>query len=173
MEAVGYDMYLKLLSEAISEEKGETIQKKADDCVVDIQVDAYIPEKYIESPSQRIDMYRKIAVVSDENDKSDVIAELIDRYGEPPKAVVGLLDIAILRNTASSLGITEISQRNGSLLFYTAYPSMEHISALSNALKGRVLFSNLDKPYISVKMIKGDKPAVLIDTVMKIMKQQE
>lgn len=173
MEAVGYDMYLKLLSEAIAEEKGEPIQKKADDCVVDIQVDAYIPEKYIESPSQRIDMYRKIAVVSDENDKSDVIAELIDRYGEPPKSVVGLIDIAVLRNTASSLGITEISQRNGNLLFYTANPSIEHISALSNALKGRVLFNNLDKPYISVKMIKGDKPAVLIDTVMKIMKQQE
>lgn len=169
MESVGYDMYLKLLSEAIAEEKGEAPQKKADDCVVDIQVDAYIPEKYIESPSQRIDMYRKIAVVSNEQDKSDIIAELIDRYGEPPKSVTGLINIAVLRNTASNLGITEISQRNGSVLFYTPNPSLERISALSNHFKGRVFFNNLDKPYISVKLIKGDKPALLINEVMEIM----
>jgi transcription-repair coupling factor (superfamily II helicase) len=171
MEAVGYDMYLKLLSEAIAEEKGEELPKKADDCVVDIQIDAYIPEKYIESPSQRIDMYRKIAMVSDENDKSDIIAELIDRYGEPPRAVTGLIDIAVLRNTASNLGITEVSQRNGSLLFYTANPSIECISALSGKYKGRVMFNNLAKSYISVKLARNEKPAVIINEVLSVMKQ--
>ena len=171
MEAVGYDMYLKLLSEAIAEEKGEELPKKADECVVDIQVDAYIPDNYIESPSQRIDMYKKIALVSDENDKSDIIAELIDRYGEPPKSVMGLIDVAVLRNTASNLGITEISQRNGSLLFYTANPSMEYISALSGKYKGRVMFNNLAKSYISIKLAKNEKPAVIINEVLSIMKQ--
>lgn len=171
MEAVGYDMYLKLLNEAIAEEKGEAPAKKADDCVVDIQVDAYIPDKYIESPSQRIDMYRKIALISDENSKSDIIAELIDRYGEPPKAVIGLLDIAVLRNTASNLGITEVSQRNGSLLFYAENPSVECISALAKFFKGRVMFNNLGKPYISVKLVKNEKPASVIKQVLQIMNQ--
>jgi len=171
MEAVGYDMYLKLLNEAIAEEKGEAPAKKADDCVVDVQVDAYIPDKYIESPSQRIDMYRKIALISDETSKSDIIAELIDRYGEPPKAVMGLLDIAVLRNTASNLGITEVSQRNGSLLFYTANPSVECISALAKFFKGRVMFNNLGKPYISVKLVKNEKPASVIKQVLELMSQ--
>lgn len=173
MESVGYDMYLKLLSEAIAEEKGEPLPKKADDCVVDIQVDAYIPEKYIESPSQRIDMYKKIAVISNEEDKSDIIAELIDRYGDPPKSIVGLIDIAVLRNKAASIGISEIAQRNNALLFYMASPSLEMISALSGKFKGRVFFSSLDKPYISVKLQKNEKPASLIREVIDFIAQSE
>ncbi|HOC35230.1 MAG TPA: transcription-repair coupling factor, partial [Ruminococcus flavefaciens] len=108
MEAVGYDMYLKLLSEAIAEEKGE-IPEKIPECLVDIQIDAHIPETYISSLNQRIDMYRKIMLVNEDNDKTDLIDELIDRYGEPPKSVLGLIEVSLLRNKAAHLGITEIS----------------------------------------------------------------
>lgn len=118
MESVGYDMYLRLLSEAIAEEKGET-PERIPECLVDIQIDAHIPEKYIESLNQRIDIYRKIILVSQDEDKSDLIDELIDRYGEPPKAVVGLIEVSLIRNKAAHLGITEISQKNGQMYFYT------------------------------------------------------
>ncbi len=171
MAAVGYDMYLKLLSEAIAEEKGETPVKKAEDCVIDLQIDAYIPEKYIESPAQRIDMYRKIAAATNENDKSDLIAELIDRYGEPPKSVTGLIDIAVLRTSCAIVGITEISQRNNSILFYISEPSLKMISVLSGVFKGRVMFSNLGKPYISVKTAKGDKPYELASQVVEVISE--
>ncbi len=168
IETVGYEMYLKLLSEAIAEEKGE-VPEKASDCVVDIQINAHIPEDYIESMAQRIDAYKKIAVISSKEDSQDLIDEFIDRYGDPPKAILGLIEVSLLRNVAARLGITEISQRNGNLLFYTASPEMSQIKALSAAYKGRVLFNSLAKPYISVKLEKMQKPEKLISEVIEIM----
>ncbi|MDE7137250.1 MAG: transcription-repair coupling factor, partial [Ruminococcus sp.] len=94
MEAVGYDMYLKLLSEAVAEEKGEK-PEKIPECLIDIQIDAHIPEKYISSLNQRIDIYRKIMIVNNKEDKADLIDELIDRYGEPPKSVLGLIEVSL------------------------------------------------------------------------------
>ena len=161
-------MYLKLLSEAIAEEKGD-VPEKASDCVVDIQIDAHIPEEYIESMAQRIDAYKKIAVISTKEDSQDLIDEFIDRYGDPPKAILGLIEVSLIRNSAARLGITEISQRNGNLLFYTASPEMSQIKALSANYKGRVLFNSLAKPYISVKLEKMQKPEKLIAEVIEIM----
>ena len=124
MEAVGYEMYLQLLNEAIAEEKGEPIQKTAE-CVVDLQMEAHIPETYIESLSQRLDIYRKIAAITTEEDQSELLDELIGRYGEPPKAILGLLTVALLRNRAAQLGITEITQRNQTLYFYIEHPTQD------------------------------------------------
>ncbi|MBP1565273.1 MAG: transcription-repair coupling factor [Oscillospiraceae bacterium] len=169
IETVGYDMYLKLLSDAIAEERGDVQEKKAEDCVVDIQIDAHIPEKYIESMPQRIDAYKKIAIVQTQEDSEELIDEFIDRYGEPPKAIIGLINISLLRNTAARLGITEISQRNGCLLFYIASPEMSQIKALSANFKGRVMFNSLAKPYISVKLLPHQKPELLISDVIDIM----
>ncbi|MBO4493735.1 MAG: transcription-repair coupling factor [Ruminococcus sp.] len=165
MEAVGYDMYLQLLSEAISEEKGEQ-PEKIPECLVDIQIDAHIPEDYISSLNQRIDMYRKIMLVNNEQDKSDLIDELIDRYGDPPKSVVGLIDVSLLRNKAAHLGITEISQRNGAMYFYTEYVSTDQIAALQKAYKGRIAFNGAGKSYVSVKISPKTLPFdMMIETV--------
>jgi transcription-repair coupling factor (superfamily II helicase) len=152
MEAVGYDMYLQLLSEAIAEEKGEQ-PEKIPECLVDIQIDAHIPENYISSLNQRIDMYRKIMLVNEDSDKTDLIDELIDRYGEPPKSVLGLIEVSLLRNKAAHLGITEISQKNGAMYFYTEYLSTEQIAGLSAAYKGRITFNGMGKSYVSVKIL--------------------
>lgn len=84
MEAVGYDMYLRLLSEAVSEKRGEAPIRKTEECLVDIQIDAHIPEKYISNLSQRIDVYKKIACVRTETDCMEMLDELIDRFGDPP-----------------------------------------------------------------------------------------
>lgn len=168
MEAVGYDMYLRLLSEAIAEEKGEPIQK-AEDCIVDIQIEAHIPEKYIESLSQRLDVYRRIASISTEEESMDFIDELIDRYGEPPKAILGLIQISLLRNTAARLGISEISQVNNQLMFYTEHPSMEQLSALSDKFKGRIKFNSLPRPYIGIMLNANQKAIELMNEVLSTM----
>lgn len=168
IETVGYEMYLQLLSEAIAEERGEK-PERASDCVVDVQIDAHIPETYIESLAQRIDAYKKIAVINTAEERSDLLDEFIDRYGDPPKSIIGLLDVSLLRNTAACLGITEITQRNGNLLFYIASPLMSQIKALSSAFKGRVMFNSLAKPYISVKLAPHQKPVALIEEVISVM----
>lgn len=168
MEAVGYDMYLKLLSEAIAEEKGEQPEKVAE-CLVDIQIDAHIPEKYISSLNQRIDIYRKIMLVSEDSDKYDLIDELCDRYGEPPKSVEGLIDVSLLRNKAALLGITEISQKNGSMYFYTEYLNTEQIAGLSRACKGRITFNGSGKSYVSVKITPKMRPFNMMKEIVEII----
>ncbi len=169
METVGYDMYMQMLNEAIAEVKGEKVQK-ASACTVDIRIEAYIPEEYITSTSSRIDMYRKIATVRDEADESELIDEIIDRYGEPPKAIIGLIKVSLLRNTAADLGITEITQRSGSLQFYIQSPEPAQIAALSAKYGRRILFSCLEKPYIGVKLLPNQQPAALMEEVLFTMK---
>ncbi len=168
METVGYDMYMQMLNEAIAEVKGEPI-RKASNCTIDIQIEAYIPETYIESTSGRIDMYRKIASVQDDNDKMELIDELIDRYGDPPKAIVGLITVSMLRNQAAAMGISEIQQRNGSLFFFVKSPEPEQVMALSAKYGKRILFSCMDKPYIAVKLL-DQRPAALMEDVIACMR---
>ena len=170
MEAVGYDMYLRLLSEAIAEEKGEQ-PEKIPDCLVDIQIDAHIPEDYISSLNQRIDMYRKIMLVNEDTDKTDLIDELIDRYGEPPRSVLGLIEVSLLRNKAAHLGITEISQRNGAMYFYTEYLSPEQIAGLSKAYKGKITFNGAGKSYVSVKISPKIRPFDMMKETVEIIYQ--
>lgn len=170
MEAVGYDMYLRLLNEAIAEQKGEALPVSSEDCLVDISIDAYIPEKYVESLSQRIDCYRKIASIETEEDSMDVIDELIDRYGDPPKSVLGLVSVALMRNTASSLGITEITQRGENLLFFIKSPTVSQIQELMNRYKNRILFNDSGKPYFAVRLEKKQKTADLMKEVIDLMK---
>ena len=168
MESVGYDMYIKLLNEAIAEEKGEPISRKTE-CTVDIQIDAHIPENYISSLNQRIDIYKKIAAVENAGDKEDMIDELIDRFGEPPESVVGLIDASLLRNMAANLSISEIQQRKGALYFYIESMTMEQITGLSKGFKGRITFNSMNKPYFCVKLIQNQKPEALMQAALQIL----
>ncbi len=166
METVGYDMYLKLLGEAVSVEKGETPPPADAECLVDMQVQAHIPERYIGSLAQRLDIYRRIADIRSPEDASDVIDELIDRFGDPPHAVKGLIDVALLRNTASSLGIYEIKQKGNALLLYPAQVNMEQVKTLTEAMRGKVMLSAGTKPYFSVKMAPDAAP---LDTLQQVL----
>ncbi|MBS7360034.1 MAG: transcription-repair coupling factor [Oscillospiraceae bacterium] len=162
MEAVGYDMYMKLLSEAVIEEKGETNEKPPTECLIDIRIDAYIPEDYIESLPHRLSMYKRIADIRTYEDSLDVLDELIDRFGDPPKSVEGLIKVALLRNTAESLGIYEIGQNTNSLLLYVNEVDMTKVAVLVKGMRGRILVSNGPKPYITLKKATGQSP---IDTL--------
>ena len=161
MDAVGYDMYLRLLSEAISEEKGEPVRKTAE-CTVDIQIDAHIPETYIENLAQRLDVYKKIAAVTTEEESRDVMDELIDRFGDPPQTVAGLLEVALIRNCAANAGIREISQRgegkDGQILLFPERLDPFVAASIAAAMPGRALVNAGQKPYISVKIGKDGDP---------------
>ncbi len=170
LEAVGYDMYLQMLSEAVNEEKnGETESESARECLIDIRIDAHIPERYIDNVPQRLSMYRKIAAIRSEEEASDVLDELIDRFGEPPESVKGLLTVSLIRNAAMKHGIYEIGQRESNLLLYCDTISPEMVSVLAKAMKGRILVSAAAKPYISVKIAKGENPLDTLRLVMKLL----
>ena len=164
MEAIGYDLYLKLLGEAIKREKGEEVRELDEECLVDVQIQAHIPESYIADLTQRLEIYRRIADVRTRDDALDVTDELIDRFGEPPESVNGLLEIALLRNQASTLGVTEVKQQGEALLFYQKKIDMKQVSALVSSLKKRVMVNAGAKPYISVK-IAGTPLETLAETL--------
>ena len=159
LEDVGYDMYLKLLGDAVREEKGEkTVDVEEHDCLVDVAVQAHIPEEYIESLSNRLDAYRRIADIRTEEDARDVIDEFLDRYGDVPDAVTGLIDIALIRNKAAALGIYEIRQNDSSILLYLTDVRREEVAGIVGKMKGKALLSAGARPYIAVRTTKGAKP---------------
>lgn len=159
MEDVGYDMYLKLLGEAVSEEKGEPVESAELECLVDVRVQAHIPEDYIESLSQRLDIYRRISDIRSREDSHDVTDELIDRFGDPPKSVLGLIDVALVRNAAAQMGIYEIKQQADTFLLYVKQIKSQAVADIISRLKGRAMLSAGSKPYIAVKTAK-DTPAL-------------
>ena len=161
-------MYQKLLGEAIAEERGDPVQETAE-CVVDVQISAHIPEHYIDSLSQRLSIYRKIAAVQTAEDQMDLLDELIDRYGEPPKEIMGLVTVSLLRNRAAKLGITEITQRGERMYFYTEHPTQAQVTALAEGFRGRVIFNSLKKPYIGVTIQKNDQPLELMQRIIETM----
>ncbi len=117
MDSVGYDMYCRLLSESVREVKGEKTQAETD-VLIDISVDAYIPDKYIRNQNHRIDVYKQIAAISSEVEASEIVDELIDRYGDLPKAVLNLIKIAEIKSLAAECLVTEISEKqNGRFVF--------------------------------------------------------
>lgn len=136
-------------------------------------IDAFIPDHYIENLSQRIDCYRKIASIGNEEDSRDVIDELIDRYGDPPKSVLGLVNVALTRNTASKLGIKEITQRGDKVLFFVKTAEVEQIQALYGAYKNRIRFFDGDKPYFAVTLEKKQKAAELMAETVRLMRNEK
>lgn len=169
MEAVGYDMYLKLLGEAVAEEKGERqADEEEKECLIDLPIEAHIPDDYIESTPQRLSMYKRIAAIRSNADANDVYDELKDRFGNPPSSIYGLVQISLLRNTAAKLGIYEITQRNGSILFYMKEPDVKFVVALNKEMKGRVLLSAAKKAYIAVKL-DYESALETVETVLSIM----
>lgn len=155
--SVGYDMYLKLLEEAVLEERGEKPEFQTE-CAADLTVSASIPDRYISSPEQRMDFYRRIAAIRSEEEADDLTDELIDRYGDPPRGVNNLVAVALMRAEAARCGISEIAQKGLSLQFTFYSFALEAVSKLCTQEKyrGRLLFSAGEKPYLSLRLKKGE-----------------
>ena len=150
---VGYDMYMKLLREAVLESRGIEVPARAD-CSADLAVAANIPDRYIPSQEQRMDIYRRIALIRTEDEADDLTDELIDRFGDPPPGVNALIHVALLRGEAGKAGVTDISQKQGYLKFTLRDFDMEKLSALyaRPEYKGRLRVEAGSKPCVSLRL---------------------
>ena len=162
MMTVGYDMYLKLLEDAVLEERGEEAQKEPE-CTADLTVTANINKDYVTSGEQRMDLYRRMAAIRTQEDADELLDEIVDRFGDPPKGVMNLIAIALLRARAAAAGITEITQKDGVILLSLATMDFAAISGCcaEAQFKGRIFFSAGKVPMLSVKLKKTDDPLKL------------
>ena len=148
MNAVGYDLYCKMLNEAVKEAKGIRTMKDFETSV-DLNVDAYIPDSYISNEFQKLDIYKRIAGIETQQDYDDMLEELLDRFGEPGKAVLNLLAIAKLKAIAHQGYVTEIKQ-TGKTVRFTLYEkarlNTEGFPALMQKYRRGLQFKNEQEP---------------------------
>ncbi len=160
MMSVGYDMYLRLLEDAVLEERGET-RLKEPECVADLSVSANIPKSYVASGEQRMDLYRRMAAIRSEEDAEDLLDEMVDRYGEPPKGVLNLVNIALLRAKAAACSMSKLEQKGETICFTMEnfdFPAVSAVCA-EPAYKNRLFFAaNSDKPMLTLKLKKRRRP---------------
>ena len=135
IDSVGYDLYVKLLNEAVLEESGKTPEKKVES-TIDIKLNANIPEKYIPVNSQRMEMYKKISLIIEPPDMQDVLDEFIDRFGDPPIEVMRLLKISLMRSIASKCDIKRVELNAGILTFTSDKPDLAVWSEIFSKHKG-------------------------------------
>ncbi len=156
MMSVGYDMYLKLLDEAVLEERGE--MPKEPECTADLNITANVDKDYVSRGEERMDLYRRMAAIRQQADADDLLDEIIDRYGDPPKGVLNLIDVALLRAKARKLGIKDIRQKAGDVLFTLSTLNLEAISALCAEAdyKSRLQFiASAKEPTLRLKLSSG------------------
>ena len=171
MEAVGYELYMKMLSQAVGEEKGELKPAPEKECLIDLPVDAYIPPEYIKSVPNKIAMYRRIADIRNRDDADDVMDELIDRFGEPPESVQGLITVSLLRNTAIAQGVYEIGRTGEKIKLFIEELDMPKITALAASMKGRITVAAAGKPHIAIKIHPGENQLVILKKALEIMEK--
>ncbi len=167
IESVGYELYMRLLNEAILDEKGEESAPKPIECTVDLGRNAYLPESYIASVPQRIDAYKKIALISTEEDLRDRTDELLDRYGAMPAAVRDLLSIAYLRRFAGSLGISKIEGKGHTVRITPQKVEYATWQKVFERHKGRIKMGFGTAPYIAYLTRDLPDPVSAVGKVLK------
>lgn len=164
LDAVGYDLYIKLLNQAVLTEKGET-QKAETDCTVSLSYNASIPERYVPYPAQRMALYKKIALIASVEDLADVTDELVDRYGEPPVETVNLLRIALIHSVASACGIVKILQDASGIHIYPESFDIDRWSLVAKDLSQlRMLLSG--DAHLCLRLQKGDNGMERLQTCL-------
>ena len=156
MMSVGYDMYLKLLDEAVLEERGE--KPREPECTADLNVTANVDPEFVSRGEERMDLYRRMAAIRSASDADDLLDEIVDRYGDPPKGVLNLIDIALLRAEARQCGIEDIRQKAGDVLFAFTELNFEVMTAVcsESSYKNRLTFvATAKKPTLRLKLASG------------------
>ena len=169
MEAVGYDMYLKLLNEEVARQNGEAPPPEKQECLIDLAISAHIPEYYIEALPSRLGIYKRIADISSKEDMEDVIDELCDRFGEPPTPVMGLIYIALLRNRAAENGIKEIKDTNTGISLMTDEISENVVQKLSSAFGDNFSVSFIGNTAYVIRTEKGQKLDFLVKRLSEVL----
>ena len=158
MEVIGYDLYVKMLNEAIKQKKGIETEQNDFDTGVELNVDAYIPDSYIMNEYQKLDIYKRIAAIATEEEREEMMGELTDRFGTLPAAVINLLDIALLRALAREVYVTEIKGEDRAVklsIYENAAYDNAKIGPFIASYKGRLILKTVAKPYFIYSYTKG------------------
>ena len=153
MEQVGYDMYCKLLDQVVKEMKGIQVEEEID-VQLDLDVSSYIPDEFIEDSNQKIEIYQEIALCKNEDEIKDITDSIIDRYGNMPKEIEKLLDIARIRNACRAKNIIKVAQKSDKVIFYFDEKTFD-FSVVDKILKKygmRIKFSPAKNPYVTYKL---------------------
>ncbi len=175
MEAVGYDLYCKLLNQAVLELKGERKEEDTYETVVDCDIDAYIPTSYIKNEYQKLDIYKRISSIENEDEHMDMQDELMDRFGEMPKPVENLLKVAALKALAHSAYVTEVNINRQEIrltMYRNAKLKVEGIPKIIEEYRGDLKFHMGEEPkfaYLDRK--KNATTDVMISQAEVILKQ--
>lgn len=177
MEAVGYNLYCKMLNEAVLQLKGQE-SKEEFETVIDIQVDAFIPSSYIKNETLKLDIYRKISVLESDEEREDMMEELFDRFGEIPKSVLNLLSITRLRSKAHRLYIKEIQGRTDRIVFFMyekANINPLQIPKLVEMMKEHLSFQKTEPPQFlyTIKNSRQKEEGNLLELTDKILDKME
>ncbi len=154
MEAVGYDLYCKMLNDAVRRLKGETTQEEFE-TAIDLQVDAYIPATYIPSEFQKLDMYKRIAGIEKIEEYKDLQEELTDRFGDIPAAAENLLRIALLKSDAHRAGMTQVIQKENGIRFYlhsSVFIDSTKATKMLQEYQGKMKYVQDEEPYFCYLM---------------------
>ena len=154
MEAVGYELYTKLLRHAVLLEKGEKTEEESIECQIDVDLDAYIPESYIPNEEQKLEAYQKISTIGSDEEEMDLKDELIDRYGDLPDMVENLFRVAMLKLSLSKIGVLECKIKRGEILLQfspKAKLDTAKIPPLVQDSNGELRFQNGEKPALLYK----------------------
>ena len=174
MEAVGYDLYCKLLNESVKEVQGISTVKEDYNTEIDLDIDAFIPERYIRNEMQKLDIYKRISGIQNEEEYDDMLEELMDRFGELPKAVQNLLLVSRLRAQAHDLYLTEVTQKGEEIrmvLYEKAQINTAGIDGLLKQYRGRLKFTIDKNPYfLYIRQKKGNREVDnVLDTVRDLL----
>ncbi len=153
LDAVGYDLYVKLLGEAVLTERGEEVKEKSE-CIVTLSFDACLPERYVKSSAQRIALYKRISLIASQYDLEDMTDELLDRYGELPRAASNLLLVALIRSLAERCGITQIRQDGATVHIGSPELDVDMWMELSARFPGKLRMMLSANPYIQYRIEK-------------------
>ena len=174
MEAVGYDLYCKMLNEAVKHLKGE-MEEDAYTTTIDLNVDAFIPASYIPNEYQKLDIYKRIASIENEEEMDDMLEELLDRFGDVPKKVQQLLSIALLKALAHSAYVLAVEQKGEKIKFVMyeqAKVKVEKIPELVQKYKGDLQFTVDANPYFTYQKrakSKKDKDEDVLELVKNVL----
>ena len=176
MEAVGYDLYCKMLNEAVKHLKGETEEEETYNTTMDLNVDAYIPDSYIPNEYQKLDIYKRIAAIENQEEMEDMMEELIDRFGDIPKKVEVLLSVAALKALAHSVYVTAVEQK-GEVYTFTMYERAkvhpQRIPKLIADFKGELAFkADAEQPcfvYEKKRRNKKEKNSDVLEIVKNVL----
>jgi len=161
MEAVGYDLYCKMLNEAVKQAKGDIKEEETFETVIDMDVDAYIPATYIRNEVQKLDMYKRVAEISSEEEMMDLTDELVDRFGELPNATSNLLQIALLKAMCHETYISALTQSKEEvklMLYPRAKIRTEQLQGFLEERKEYLKFVMEAVPYFIYRLPKKKKP---------------